>query len=359
METVALPQNKSDSLTNSEDELQLLLEWEDDEDRSRWRQAGLLSVLAHVAAGIVLILLPPARSAAPHMAVETRRVTPLIAPPAELTQKAPNRGKVSNELNVEAVPARPRIQIPPSVASTTRRAAPNPPPLLPPPVPKQSAPNLPEPPKIEASTRDTTPPKTPGDQTPLPPQIQSQERPKLALENVGPTNTTSVPKAPGKLSVPAPSVNEAVRQVARGGSSGGLTVGDMPAGPGGIGEGLNLPPAPGRTGSNLELLSDPMGVDFRPYLLQILATVRRNWFAVMPESAKLGRRGKVAIQFAIARNGSIPKLVIAQPSGADALDRAAVTGISMSHPFPALPGEFKGDQIRLQFTFMYNMPVNQ
>lgn len=357
METVALPQSKSESSTSFEEPLQLLLEWENDWDRSRWRKAGFLSILAHVVAAIVLLLLPAAQPVAPRETAPTRRVTPLVAPPSELTQKAPNRGKVRNELNAEAMPARPRIQIPPSAPSTTRAAAPKPAPSFAPPIPKQNTPALPEPPKIEAAARDTGAPKLSADQAP-PPQIQSQERPKLTLENVAPTNTSPAAKAPGKLAAPNSSVSEAVRQVARGGSSGGLTVGDVPAGPGGIGEGLNLPPAPGKTGSNLELLSDPKGVDFRPYLLQILATVRRNWFAVMPESAKLGRRGKVAIQFAVDRNGSIPKLVIAQHSGADALDRAAVTGISMSHPFPPLPTDFKGDQIRLQFTFMYNMPVN-
>ena len=35
-------------------------------------------------------------------------------------------------------------------------------------------------------------------------------------------------------------------------------------------------------------------------------------------------------------------------SGADALDRAAVAGISASVPFPPLPAEFKGDRIILQ-----------
>jgi TonB family protein len=150
-------------------------------------------------------------------------------------------------------------------------------------------------------------------------------------------------------------VAEAIRGVVRGGS-GGLTIGDPGAGIGGIGEGINLPPSPGRQGSNLELLSDPMGVDFRPYLIQILSAVRRNWWAVMPEAARLGRRGRVGIQFSIARNGSVPKLVIATSSGTDALDRAAVAGISASNPFPPLPTEYKGDQIRLQFNFAYNMP---
>ena len=134
-------------------------------------------------------------------------------------------------------------------------------------------------------------------------------------------------------------------------------VGDFgAAGPGGFGPGVNLPPSPGSQGSNMQLLTDPQGVDFRPYLVRILASVKQHWLSVMPESVKLGRRGKVAIQFSISRDGGVPKLVIAEASGAEALDRAAVAGISASVPFPPLPAEFKGDRIVLQMNFAYNMP---
>jgi TonB family protein len=126
----------------------------------------------------------------------------------------------------------------------------------------------------------------------------------------------------------------------------------------GAGAQLSPLPNPGRAGSRLELLSDPQGVDFKPYLIQVLAAVRRNWFAVIPESVKLGQRGRVVIQFAISRAGSVPKLVISYPSGAEALDRAAVAGISASNPFPPLPAEFRGGEVRLQLSFVYNMPVN-
>jgi TonB family protein len=143
--------------------------------------------------------------------------------------------------------------------------------------------------------------------------------------------------------------------MARGGGTGGLIVGDVGLGVGGIGEAINLPPAPGKSGSTLELLSDPQGVDFRPYLIMVLSSVRRNWYAVIPESAKYGRRGKVVIQFAISRDGRVPKLVIVTPSGTEALDRAAVAGVSASNPFPPLPTEFQGQQIRLQFVFAYNI----
>jgi len=109
----------------------------------------------------------------------------------------------------------------------------------------------------------------------------------------------------------------------------------------------------------MQLLSDPLGVDFKPYLLQVLAKVRRNWMAIVPDSARTGRRGLVLIQFSIDRSGGVPKLVIASTSGITAFDRAAVAGISASNPFPPLPGSYKGDQIRLQMAFSYNLPPSK
>src|SRR5205807_10027307 len=110
-------------------------------------------------------------------------------------------------------------------------------------------------------------------------------------------------------------------------------------------------------GRRFEVRSAPMGVGFRPYLLQLLSSVRRNWFAVWPESAGLGRAGKGAVQFAIARSGSVTKVVFGTVSGTEALDRAAVASMSMSNPFPPLPTEFRGNVVRLQFTYLYNIPA--
>jgi TonB family protein len=345
METVA------HSASESEAEPRLLLDWE--RDRSRTREAGLLSIGAHVLAVAALILMPRSVMMPLHRLIP--QVTPLIEPPTELTQKEPNKGKITKEITADALQPRPRIQIPPSPPSTSRPAAVrNAPPPAPPPAP------MPEPPKIDAGMAQPPHGLPEGPQMAQaapPPQIQEQEKPKLAFE----TPTAPPPSnGRGKIPVPDTSVSGALRTIARGGAQGGLVVGDDigEPGPGGIGSGMNLPPSPGRAGSALQLLSDPLGVDFRPYLIKVLANVRRNWFAVMPESAKLGRRGKVEIQFAISRSGSVPKLVIVMPSGAEALDRAAVAGISASNPFPPLPAEYSGEVIRLQFTFLYNMPRN-
>jgi TonB family protein len=151
-------------------------------------------------------------------------------------------------------------------------------------------------------------------------------------------------------------VQDSVRNLTQTVPQGGQSVGDLGTDEGGAGLGLNLPPSAGRPRSNLELRSDPMGVDFRPYLLQVLAAVRRNWFAVYPEAARLGQRGQVTLEFAIIKQGTVTKVVFTGQSGAKALDQAAVAAISASNPLPQLPTAFRGDRVVLSMTFMYNMP---
>ena len=315
-------------------ELHILTPWGDAADRPRKRRAAVFSVLVHVAAVVTLFSLPKGFFVPPPRTAQVQ-ITPLIEPLTELTQNAPNKGKLNKEFNATELHPRPRIQVPMGLPSVT----------MPQPAAPKPAPPLPEPPKVEATVKDV--PKTELPQVP-PPQIQPVETPKLAFETPsGPP--PAVPPGQARVAVPDTSVSGAIRQTARGGSAGGLVVGDF-------GPGVNLPPSPGSQGSNMQLLTDPQGVDFRPYLIRILASVKQHWLSVMPESVKLGRRGKVAIQFSISRDGGVPKLVIAEASGADALDRAAVAGISASVPFPPLPAEFKGDRIVLQMNFAYNMP---
>ncbi len=290
-------------------ELHLLTEWEAFNDPARGRRAAVLSVVAHVALIIVLVLIPAAAFEPQRVAEVERIITPLIEPPSELTQKAPNSGKITKEFKLPNIQPRPRIQIPAAAPSATRPQAPRPAPVPSTPAPKPTP--LPEPPKLEASLPRPDLPPIPA----AAPQIQPVEKPKVTLENVPPPSQP-LPPGRGQVPIPNPSISEAIRQSVRGGSGGGLTVGDIDlGGPGGIGERVNLPPTPGVESSQLQLLSDPQGVDFRPYLIQVLAAVRRNWLAVLPESARLGRQGRVTIQFSIARNGTVPKLVITSGSG--------------------------------------------
>jgi TonB family protein len=103
------------------------------------------------------------------------------------------------------------------------------------------------------------------------------------------------------------------------------------------------------------ILSDTRGVDFGPYLARVVYAVRRNWYAVIPESARLGEKGRVGVVFEIIKDGSVPQLRLVASSGSDPLDRAAVAGIRASVPFPPLPQEFTGNHLVLQFLFLYNI----
>ncbi len=107
------------------------------------------------------------------------------------------------------------------------------------------------------------------------------------------------------------------------------------------------------------ILSDTLGVDFGPYLARVVFIVKRNWYSMIPESARLGEKGRVGIVFEILKDGTVPQLRLVASSGADPLDRAALAGIRASIPFPPLPEEFTGNHLVLQFIFLYNINLGQ
>lgn len=337
----------------AEAELHLLTDWSDPDARSRHRKAAIGAIGINVAIVVTLALLPDTVFRPPDLPQPVERVTPLIMPPLELTQKDPNRGKITKEFEVQA-PEAPRKAIltppaPPPVKKKDEvaKAAPIPTPPAPAPVP------LPDPPKVETA-RETPPAEVPRavQQTaPPPPQIQAAEKPKLTFESVPPASGP-LPPEQRRIAMPNTSVNEIAKEVVQGGSPMGMIVGDAAAS-GSAYNGMSQSSAPGNPLANIQLKSDAEGVDFRPYLLQIMATIKRNWLAVIPESARMGRRGRVALQFVIGKEGSIDKVVYAEQSGNSSLDRAAVAGVSASNPLPPLPREFKGTRIVLQLNFVY------
>jgi TonB family protein len=343
--------------------------------RRRWREAGAVTVALHVAVALWVLSQPFGFRFADdevQLALRIHEPTELVAPSPDLirqlTGRAPSEadgpaaavGEVTlEELLAEAGPP----SAPAAVAPVEALAAP----LIPAPAP---APRIVEPTESEVAEAEppveTEPSETDEEQpSDAPP---AEEEPMLAFERPGPMTFSRLPSPSRPSSVaanpppvipPAPlpgnSVQHAIEEISRSrGGGAGLVVGDVETSSGVV-EAREIPPSPGSKGSAVELLSDPEGVDFRPYLVRVLAAVRRNWQAVMPASAKLGLRGKVVIQFSVDQVGSVPKLVIAIPSGSEPLDRAAVAAISASNPFPPLPNEFSGEEVRLQLNFLYNI----
>jgi len=317
---------------------------------------AVASIAVHIVFAFLFVSLPQVvpQPRRPVITSDLHRAVHLVLPKTfEPTQKAPNLTKVVRpELDVRS-----EVETPQSQAPKFRPPQPAPGPAARPvPVPTPV-----DAPKIQVA--DAQPPALPTITAPAlqtgsipqaaPPPAAS--KPKIAFENVAPPPTPRINPGPvdPKLLMRPPTFDNTAQTATRPTGGGGITVGDSGDDLASL-PGLNQTQSKGRMGSNLQLLSDNSGFDFKPYLLQVLASVRRNWMAIIPESARMGRRGQVLIQFIIDRRGGVPKLVIASSSGTEAFDRAAVAGVSASNPFPPLPAEFKGDQIRLQLAFSYN-----
>src|SRR5204863_1871509 len=67
---------------------------------------------------------------------------------------------------------------------------------------------------------------------------------------------------------------------------------------------------------DVEVLSDTMGVDFKPYLERVTYAIKTNWYRLVPEVAKapIKKSGMVAVRFSILRNGSVAGMVLEESS---------------------------------------------
>lgn len=309
-----------------------------------YRFAALGTAAFHLLMIAVLLMLPTHRAEQEEEPKPLRRVTPLVDPP--LTQTARNKAPLSDQIEVpsasapapDAKTAVPRRKFePPPPAQVARKQ--NPTPVLPQ-----------EPPKVQTQAQQTAQIVAPPIAVQPPPK--TVEQPELVLQDVPPPPSGT---GNGRLKAPGGGVQEAINEIAKSGQTSSRAVGDT-------GDdftpdlSLGRTPAPTRPKSSLELLSDPKGVDFRPYLLQVLQTIRMNWRAVYPESARMGARGRVVLQFAVAPDGTITKVVFTSESGSQALDRASVAAISMSNRLPPLPAGYTGERVVLQLNFLYNAP---
>ena len=266
---------------------------------------------------------------APEILSNFKKPTYLVFPrDLELTQKAPNQGRVSKNLDLRSA-----VQAQPAQAPHVRQFAPPPPGKAGEPAPLLA-------PQFEAPQIQTGP---------LAAQIPSTGAGTAALNPPLPAPPRHDPAVPLKTP-PVPRPPDIVRSALPPGGR-GPTVGDISEDSPRV---QGVAPSPCNDCSALQLLSDPKNVDFKPYLLQVLAIVKKNWMTVIPDSARLGRKGVVVLKFIIDRRGAVPSLEYISQSGNE-FDRAAVAGISASVPFPPLPAEYQGDQIRLQMAFAYNV----
>jgi TonB family protein len=316
----------------------LLIQLQDDLARSRKREAIWISVIFHLVLAILLWNFKflekfiPLHSVVvvPLNANRDKDVTFLALPPdaQKLTQK-PKTNVMSDKDRI-ATARHPELD-----PKTLKKILATPPPGAPGP----TGPRVPQPAAPQAMAPSAQPSPQQGQQTPRP-QFDSNQQAQLRM-----------PPRPDSKSVfnkyaTGGTAGEAIQQATQAAAAnrgGGGQEGDF-----GLGTG-----AKGRQLGALDILSDTQGVDFGPYLQRILQDVKENWYRLIPESAEM-KKGKLAIEFAITRDGKVADMRLVASSNDTALDRAAWGGITASNPFPPLPSEFTGPYLALRFRFYYN-----
>jgi hypothetical protein len=235
----------------------------------------------------------------------------------------------------------PVVRVDPRVLRDVAPPAPQPVPRPEPERPKKDLPDAPTP-KAQITPPEVQPPAPKPDTPKASPKLESPDTPKPQSGLVLPKNLS-----------PSQSIQDSLRA--------SRSEGPRPIAGGGQIPGSGIPGSSGSGGTaygGLEMLTPDQGVDFNSYLQRVYVTVKRNWFAVMPQSVELGERGIVVLTFKIMRDGGVPngEPVINRNSGKEPLDRAAFSSVRASSPFEPLPTQFTGPFIELRYTYLYNVP---
>ena len=316
----------------------LIVKLQDDLSEARRREAFWISVVVHL---IVVLLIVNSEKLAGFMPRQTivavspdsnqKDLTYLELPPdAQKVTKRPDTNAISDKDRVATTrtPQLDRQELK-KILESSRPGRPGP-----------SAPPTPQADSAPPAAAPQNAAPEPAPPAPAPPAAAKVQTPQPAL-------SAKAAFGSGALS-PGSAIQQAERAAAqnRGGYNGdGGSYGIL-------GQGRKPTAAMGP----LEVLTDTMGVDFGPYLQRVLHDVRENWYNLIPESARapLMKKGKVTIEFAIKKDGSVAGMQLISTSGDVALDRGAWGGIIASNPFPPLPTEFKGQYLGLRFAFYYN-----
>jgi TonB family protein len=315
----------------------LLIQLQDDLQRSRKREAAWISIIVHLLVFILLVYLPwiqtnvwHRRTAIPVGAIQDKNLTFLTLPPdAQKLTRKPNTNIASDKDRI-ATSRHPELD-----PKELRKVLATPPPGA----PGMRGPRAPQ--GAPQAMAQNQPPAQPPDQQPTArPQFESNQPAQLQSPPQNEKNIFS--KYAAGMSAGS-AIQQATQAAAANRGAGGGQEGDF-----GLGTGAH-----GRQLGALDILSDTEGVDFGPYLQRVLQEVRDNWYRIIPESAEM-KKGKLAIEFAITRDGKVADMRLIASSSDVALDRAAWGGITASNPFPPLPSEFTGPYLALRFRFYYN-----
>lgn len=91
------------------------------------------------------------------------------------------------------------------------------------------------------------------------------------------------------------------------------------------------------------------------YVQMITRTVQQYWYTQdIAGSTPYG--SQVSVTFVISRDGSVSDIAIATPSSSPTLNSSAVQAVQRVEAFQALPSEYTGRTVSVEYTFTYSTP---
>jgi outer membrane biosynthesis protein TonB len=318
--------------------IQLLDSIDDEVARARFRESIYISIILCLAMAWFAfygprILFHSGRIANPPQEVtQLKKEMPYLDMPPSLVHKAPPKTKVISDQDRVAQTAHPVPK--PARPSAGAPGAPTP---APQPAPPQQAAQQPQPRQPQQQPAPQPQQPRPAQNTPIP------DAPRPSQQ------TSNKPNFAGGGLTPGQSIRDAANAAARG--AGGNYGADAPS----AHSGLN---------SQVEILSDTLGVDFGPYIKRLLRILYNAWVPLIPEETRppLNKEGSTLIRFTINPDGTL------QPGGMhldasthdEPIDRAAWGAIVSVGQFPPLPKNFNGPnlQLRINFIIARNAPRN-
>jgi TonB family protein len=305
-----------------------------------WRDGVYLSIIVHLAAGLVLLTapgwlpadlfnIPVSATVEPSAAPEPERERPrfvFVRPRNdELAQRPPERAELSDENRVARAPERapePANPLPFSRGNTNEQ--------------------------VEQSEEDRTRGQGPTPDPSVGQQARVEPVPQPPQDEVQPPPDTAA-------GMPMPQARPPQAAPGAGGRA--------PAG-GSLGEALrnlgsyiernqynNPQGGSGQFGPAIQF--DTKGVDFGRWIARFKIQVERNWWPLIPQVA-MSLSGRVVLTFNVHKNGTITDLAVAAPSSVDGFNHAAYGALSSSNPTQPLPPEYPADKAFFTVTFFYN-----
>jgi len=262
----------------------------------------VLSALLHVAAGIVILLLP--------RELFTRPPPPVIAYTVKIVDPGALGGRLpKGEIRPESPPAPAENPAPKEEA----KVEPKPEPKPEPPKPEEPKPEAPKPeektvtlPDVKKKPEPKEPPKPPPKPVAQKPKPTKQELAKIERDS---------------------QIQEAIRRMGEKGK------GKAATGLGGVEEGKGAALGTGGDGGGGGIL---MGLDFIIYKNQVEAVIKKNWTWVGANPNLTIRVG-----FRIGENGEISDLRVLDRSGDASYDDSVMRAIRVSSPLPPPPEKYR------------------